>query len=226
MSGDGNGWVACGCGSRHWGLYGAAGLFLTHEDTALLQLRPDWAHQGGTWAIPGGARDSHENILQAALREAHEETALATADIDILGIHSVVHPDWRYDTVLASVAGRPQVSEHEESVELRWVPLPEIADLDLHPGFRQALPHLLVPRVLLAVDAGVLVTGGLERLVGQVRSLAGRDVLIDGVEVFEGTSGGLYQNARTLTNVIICADAPVPGRVCLDADQLREWLNR
>ncbi len=27
-SGDGNGWVACRCGQRHWGLHGAAGLLL------------------------------------------------------------------------------------------------------------------------------------------------------------------------------------------------------
>ena len=59
---DGDGWVMCSCGHRHWGLHGAAGLLLIRRDLdqprVLLQLRAAWTHGGGTWALPGGALDS------------------------------------------------------------------------------------------------------------------------------------------------------------------------
>ena len=43
----------------------------------LLQHRAPWSHQGGTWGLPGGARDSHETPEEAAKREAHEEAGLS-----------------------------------------------------------------------------------------------------------------------------------------------------
>jgi hypothetical protein len=44
---DGNGWIECGQGHRHWGLHGAAGLLLHNVDAdgtlrLLLQHRADW----------------------------------------------------------------------------------------------------------------------------------------------------------------------------------------
>ena len=85
--GDGNGWVRCRCGQRHWGLHGAAGLVLLRREgpvaEVLLQLRAGWTHQGGSWALPGGARDSHEDVVTAALREASEEIGLDEADVEV-----------------------------------------------------------------------------------------------------------------------------------------------
>jgi 8-oxo-dGTP pyrophosphatase MutT (NUDIX family) len=90
VRGDGNGWTWCALGHRHWGRYGAAGLLLRRLDdldgsaapSVLLQHRAAWTSDGGTWSLPGGARDSHESVIQAALREAHEETGL-----DPSGVH-------------------------------------------------------------------------------------------------------------------------------------------
>jgi len=77
---DGDGFVRCKCGSAHWGLHGAAGLLIVRVDldepSVLLQLRAEWTHGGGTWALPGGARDSHEDPQTAALREAEEEVGV------------------------------------------------------------------------------------------------------------------------------------------------------
>ncbi len=154
---DGNGFVTCRCGHRHWGRHGAAGLFLTVADHVLLQMRPRWAHLGGTWSIPGGARDSHESVVAAALREAQEETALDPVLVEVDGVHRLTHPDWRYDTVLACAASRPDVAEHAESVELRWVPLPDVPTMPLHPGFSASLPELLLPRLSLLVDGANVV---------------------------------------------------------------------
>ena len=73
MEGDGNGWVDGPGGKPVWGKHGAAGLFLRAGDAVLLQHRAHWVADGGTWALPGGARDSHETVEQAALRETVEE---------------------------------------------------------------------------------------------------------------------------------------------------------
>jgi 8-oxo-dGTP diphosphatase len=68
---DGDGWIQCDCAGKHWGLFGAAGLILIRDQSILMQHRAPWVHNGDTWGIPGGARDSHETPLEAALREAN-----------------------------------------------------------------------------------------------------------------------------------------------------------
>ena len=76
---DGDGWVQCACGNKHWGLNGAAGILLVRGTQILLQHRAPWVHNGDTWGIPGGARDSHESTIEGAFREAVEETGIDTA---------------------------------------------------------------------------------------------------------------------------------------------------
>ena len=73
---DGDGWIQCECGNKHWGLNGGAGLLLVRDYEILLQHRAPWVHNGDTWGIPGGARDSHESIIEGAIREAIEETGI------------------------------------------------------------------------------------------------------------------------------------------------------
>lgn len=147
---DGNGWVRCRCGHRHWGLHGAAGLVVLRPGAAngptelLLQLRAAWTHLGGTWGLPGGARDSHEDAVGAALREAHEEVGIDPAQVTVAG--STVgtdHGDWCYVYVLAR-AERTLAARvvNDESEEVRWVPLDAVADLPLHPALAAAWPGL------------------------------------------------------------------------------------
>jgi 8-oxo-dGTP diphosphatase len=146
---DGNGWVHCRCGLRHWGLHGAAGLLLLRASdggpaAVLLQLRAAWTHEGGAWGLPGGARDSHEDVVAAALREAHEEAGVPAAAVEVLGARpGIDHVDWRYTYVLARVTAEVPVSiRTDESDELRWVGLDEVDALPLHPALGAAWPGL------------------------------------------------------------------------------------
>jgi 8-oxo-dGTP diphosphatase len=147
---DGNGWVDCRCGQRHWGRHGAAGLLLLRSATLdggaelLLQLRAAWTHQGGSWAVPGGARDSHEDAVAAALREAHEETGVDAGALTVLGQRpGVEHVDWSYTYVIAlAPPSLGAVAVTAESAELRWVAPDDVGDLPLHPGFGAAWPAL------------------------------------------------------------------------------------
>ena len=148
MRGDGNGWVQCAAGHRHWGRHGAAGLLLRHVDPGgtayvLLQHRAAWSHHGDTWGIPGGARDSHETAEEAALREAVEEAHVDLAAVVIHGVMVDDHGGWTYTTVRAESPTQLAVKPLGfESIALRWVPLGEVDLLPLHPGFAATWPVL------------------------------------------------------------------------------------
>ena len=140
---DGDGWTHCALGHRHWGLHGAAGLLVVAPGPAvLLQHRAEWSHHGGTWGIPGGARGSAETALQAALREAAEETGLAADDLAVEGERVDDHGGWSYTTVLALADRRLPVHPQDgESIALAWVDVRAVDDLPLHPGFAAGWPQ-------------------------------------------------------------------------------------
>jgi 8-oxo-dGTP diphosphatase len=166
VRGDGDGWVELGDGSRRWGRFGAAGLLLRAPapegsgPLVLAQLRVAWSHHGGTWGLPGGARDSHESATEAALREAAEEAGIDPADVsprafsveDLGGDPT----GWTYTTVVADAAAPlPTVANHE-STELRWVPEAELTGLPLHPALRSSWPSLRATVRTLVVDTANL----------------------------------------------------------------------
>lgn len=143
MSGDGNGWAICAQGHRHWGRFGAAGILLTDGARVVLQHRAAWTHEGGTWAVPGGARDSHEDAVETALREAVEETTLDPSDVTPFAEWIDEHGGWAYTTVIARApADALLLPANAESVEVRWWELSAVGGLPLHAGFAAAWPHL------------------------------------------------------------------------------------
>jgi 8-oxo-dGTP pyrophosphatase MutT (NUDIX family) len=140
---SGNGWTVCRSGHRHWGRFGAAGILITDGTEVVLQHRAPWTHEGDTWALPGGALDSHEDALAAALREAAEETTIDPTRLVPFGEWVDEHGGWSYTTVLARTPARmPLAPANAESVAVRWWPVGEVAGLDLHRGFALAWPHL------------------------------------------------------------------------------------
>ena len=188
--GDGGGWVLGADGSRRWGLYGAAGLLLrapgADEPYVLLQHRAKWTASGGTWALPGGAIDSHEDAEQAAVRETHEEAGIAPQQVRVRGgwitsrvsglprprqmVHGRPHVgglpagfsedaavDWTYTTVHADCAECLDTVPNGESVELRWVPQSEVAAMPLMPAFADAWPSLVAPVATLLLDVANIV---------------------------------------------------------------------
>lgn len=149
---DGDGWVFCQrCQSRHWGLHGAAGLLMVRLDLdephVLLQLRAAWTHGGGTWALPGGALDSHENPIEAAVREAWEEVGIDPAGVDVKDVHHDDHLNWSYYTVIAHVGSDVIVAPgNYESDAVEWVPIHAVDSFPLHAGLRGSWP-IIRPKV-------------------------------------------------------------------------------
>lgn len=140
---DGNGWVQCSQGHRHWGRFGAAGLLITDGVRVLLQHRAAWTHEGDTWAVPGGARDSHEDPVTAALRELAEETSLDPTSLTPLQEWVDDHGGWSYTTIVTRCPNAlPVQPANAESTALAWWPIAEVAGLRLHHGFARAWPTL------------------------------------------------------------------------------------
>lgn len=172
MRGDGDGWSLSPDGSRQWGRHGAAGLLLRapadgHRSVVLLQHRAPWSHQGGTWALPGGARDSDETTIEAAMREASEEAGIDPALLLVRGerVTASAVGGWTYTTVVADAPRQLATTGNLESAELRWVPEDEVDRLPLHPGFASSWHALRAHVVHLVVDSVVDVVATLPRTV-------------------------------------------------------------
>jgi 8-oxo-dGTP diphosphatase len=130
-------WATCTLGHAHWGPRGAAGLLVAHDGHVLMQLRARWAHQGGTWSIPGGALERGESSVEAALREAHEELGVDPTSVETHASYVAVCGGWSYETVMATATGQLRLSDRAESAGHRWVAADEVDALQLHPGFRE-----------------------------------------------------------------------------------------
>ena len=165
MRGDGDGWVISGTGVHYWGRHGAAGLLLRApradgSPAVLLQHRAPWSHQGGTWGLPGGARDSHETAEQAAVREALEEAGLATERLSVRAtvitaeVFGASGPCWTYTTVVADAGELLRTVPNRESAELRWVGEDEVHHLPLHPGFAASWQRLRTAPATVPLGAG------------------------------------------------------------------------
>jgi 8-oxo-dGTP diphosphatase len=162
VRGDGDGWVVSDTGVAYWGRYGAAGLLLRAPrpdgtPAVLLQHRAPWSHQGGTWGLPGGARDSHESAEQTAVREAHEEAGLPAERLLVRATvitATASGTDWTYTTVVADAGELLHTVPNRESAELRWVGENEVADLPLHPGFATSWQRLRTAPAMVPLRHG------------------------------------------------------------------------
>ena len=198
MLGDGNGWVTTPDGTRLWGRFGAAGLFLVAGSEAdakvLLQHRAGWTAQGGTWGIPGGARHQGEDAVTGALRESAEEAGVPHDGVDLRHTALLDLGFWTYTTVVGR-ASRPfePVIADRESIALSWIPVDDVDDLPLHPGFGKSWPALrasITTTPHIVVDAANVVgsvpdgwwkdrAGAAARLLSSVTALAASGVPAD-----------------------------------------------
>lgn len=141
---NGDGFVTLADGSLRWGRYGAAGVLARAGERFFVAQRSAHCHQGGTWAIPGGALHGDEEPLHGALREFAEEIGITLDAFDVVTLHEDDHGGWSYWTVVVDVAEPfdPPTRLHWETSATAWVTPDELAALDLHPAFRAALYRL------------------------------------------------------------------------------------
>ena len=140
----GDGFITLADGTARWGRFGAAGVLVRAGDHVFVAQRSLHCHNGGTWAIPGGALDLHETPLEGALREFAEEIGVHLSDFEVAEVHEDDHGGWSYWTIVLHVSEPfdAPTELHWETAATAWVDLDELAALELFPAFRATLGRL------------------------------------------------------------------------------------
>lgn len=102
------------------------GLIIRREDGRVLMCRRLKAPESGYWNIVGGKIDKMEHSVDAARREAEEETGLKIGEINFLCIvEGILEEEGQHWVSLIYVTdefeGEPVVTEPEKHSDLQWI---------------------------------------------------------------------------------------------------------
>jgi 8-oxo-dGTP pyrophosphatase MutT (NUDIX family) len=108
------------------------------------------------WALPGGAIDLGESMVQAAVRETAEETGIACEVTGLVGVYTdpkhvilytsnnEVRQEFSILLTARETGGTPTPSS--ESAEVVWVEPGDAEGLTMDPSMRKRLGHYLEQR--------------------------------------------------------------------------------
>jgi ADP-ribose pyrophosphatase YjhB (NUDIX family) len=117
------------------------------QDRILLIRRSD----NDNWAVPGGAIDLGESLVQAAVRETREETGIDCRITGIVGIytdpkHVILYTSngearQEFSILLTAtpISGEPTPSD--ESTEVEWVERDRVLDHSMDRSMRMRIKH-------------------------------------------------------------------------------------
>jgi 8-oxo-dGTP pyrophosphatase MutT (NUDIX family) len=143
----------------------AAGVVLDDDGRVLLGRRADT----GNWGLPGGIIDPGEEPADAAVREIYEETGVIAVPellvaVSVSGVVTYPNGDVvQYLEVLfrcRATGGTARVND-SESVEVGWLPLDDLPDLDARTLRR-------ITRAMAATDRAAYAFSGVETVLGPV----------------------------------------------------------
>lgn len=127
-------------------------VVVNDADEILLIRRSD----NGNWAVPGGAIDLGESMVDAAIRETREESGIETAITGIVGIYTdpkhrilytsngEVRQEFSIVVTARPLGGEPTPSS--ESSESSWVPHKDLAGYQMDRSMRLRIGHYLEDR--------------------------------------------------------------------------------
>ena len=118
---------------------GAGAIVVDHDRLLLVKRARGWA--SGRWAVPGGKVEQGETMAEAVIRELREETGLEGVCGQLLGWAEIVEPDAHFvilDFEVTLLTDADPVAA-DDAAEVRWVDLPDVAELPLVDGLAEML---------------------------------------------------------------------------------------
>lgn len=117
------------------------------NDKVLILKRSSHARSNtGIWNFPGGGVESEESVIEAAIRELKEETALATDKRDLIKICEKQYDNWNVHYFVA-LTYKGDVLLNKESLDYKWVNPEKINTIDF----------LAIPEHLIGAIQGKLI---------------------------------------------------------------------
>ena len=111
------------------------------DNDALLLIRRARPPGTGLWSLPGGRVEPGETLAEAVVRELAEETGIEGVCDRFVGWVERIGTDYHYVILDFRVtvldAGEPKAGDDAD--EAAWVPLHEVAELDLVDGLAEFL---------------------------------------------------------------------------------------
>ena len=116
------------------------GAVVVVEDRILL-VRRGRGPGAGEWSVPGGRVEGGETLAEAVVRELAEETGLEAVCGELVGWVERIGDDHHF-VILdfhVTVLDRREPVAGADAAEAAWVPLGEVADLQLVDGLAEFL---------------------------------------------------------------------------------------
>jgi ADP-ribose pyrophosphatase YjhB (NUDIX family) len=128
-------------------------VVVTNADLAVLLIQRS---DNQNWAVPGGAIDLGESMMQAAVRETKEETGVDCEITGLVGIytdpkHVILYASngevrQEFSILLAARAIGGAPTRSDESSQVRWVPREALGGYPMDRSMRLRIGHFLEGR--------------------------------------------------------------------------------
>ena len=107
----------------------------------LLMIRRGRGPAAGEWSIPGGRVEAGEMLAEAVVRELREETGLEGVCGSLVGWVERIGEDHHFVILDFAVTLLDETDPvaGDDAVEAAWVPLSDVADLNLGEGLAEFL---------------------------------------------------------------------------------------
>ena len=111
------------------------------DDGNLLLVRRRNEPGIGSWSVPGGRVEPGETIQEAVVRELLEETGVEGVCMGLVGVSERIGDDHHFVILDYSVEVLAPVDAiaGDDADEARWVPLHDVAEMDLVDGLAEFL---------------------------------------------------------------------------------------
>lgn len=113
------------------------------DDSRLLMIRRGHGPAAGEWSVPGGRVEAGETLAEALVREVAEETGIEVVCESLLGWVERISDEYHFvildfqAQLLGTGEGDPVAGSDAD--EAAWIPLHEVAELNLVEGLAEFL---------------------------------------------------------------------------------------